>query len=97
MQDKVLESADFPWLTLSARFADASAEPVELAVSITLRGATQEFLVPAELSVSDESLSVDGRFVVSHQDFGLTPISAAGGLLLVAEELEIEFSIMASR
>jgi len=34
---------------------------------------------------------------VQHGDFGLTPFSAAGGLLRVAEDIEIVFEIVASK
>ena len=34
---------------------------------------------------------------VQHGDFGLTPFSAAGGLLRVADQLDIEFELTAVR
>jgi hypothetical protein len=34
---------------------------------------------------------------VRHADFGLAPFSAAGGLLRVAEDIELEFELVANR
>ena len=97
MQDKVLESMTYPWAEMSARFADATDEPKALAVSVTVHGATHEYLVPVELSVNPDTLSVSGTMSLRHGDFGLTPYSAAGGLLRVTEQIDIEFQITGER
>ncbi len=97
MQDKVLESGTYPWATASASIASASDERVTLAVSITLHGTAFEYIVPAELEVRPDRLSVAGKMTIQHGDFGLTPYSAAGGLLRVAEHIDIEFELSAER
>jgi hypothetical protein len=95
MQNKVLESALYPWVQVSARFASAQFDPPTLSVSVTLHGATFEYLVPVELQVEPDRLIVNGNMTLQHEDFGLTPFSAAGGLLRVAEALELEFFLVA--
>ncbi len=95
MQDKVLESRSFPWAEVTARFASVEDSPPTLAVSITLHGASFEYLVPVEIESDDKQLSVTGSMTIDHSDFGLTAFSAAGGLLRVAEALEIEFELTA--
>lgn len=97
MQDRVLESMTYPWAEMSARFADATDEPTTLAVSVTLHGATHEYLVPVDLNVNPDTLTVSGTMCVRHGDFGLTPYSAAGGLLRVAEQIDIEFQLAGER
>ena len=95
MQDKVLESAIYPWARVSARFASAKSEPTLLAVSVTLHGVGFEYLVPVELQVDADRLVVAGQMSIGHEDFGLTAYSAGGGLLRVAEQLDLEFTIVA--
>ena len=97
MQDKVLESGLYPWATVSARFASADTAPASLAVSVTLRGATHEYLVPVDLNVAGDELAVSGSLAIQHGDFALTPFSAAGGLLRVAEQIDVEFTLLAVR
>lgn len=97
MHDKVLESGLYPWTTVRARFASAVTTPASLAVSITLRGSTHEYLIPVDLRVTDDELFVSGRFAIRHGDFALTPFSAAGGMLRVAEQIDVEFSLTATR
>ena len=95
MQDKVLESATFPWAQVSARFASAQSDPPTLSVSVTLHGITFEYLVPVDLQVKPDRLVIRGDMTMQHEDFGLTPFSAAGGLLRVAEALELRFFLVA--
>jgi polyisoprenoid-binding protein YceI len=97
MQNKVLESDMHPWAQISAHFASAQSDPPVLDVSVTLHGATHEYRVPVELQVEPERLAIKGEMTMQHSDFGLTPFSAAGGLLKVAEQLELQFMLVAHR
>lgn len=94
---KVLEAEVYPWVTVTAQLASAQATPPEISASITLHGVALEFLVPVQLDVGEERLSVSGRLTVRQSDFGMTPFSAVGGLLQVADELEVEFKLVAVR
>jgi hypothetical protein len=97
MQNKVLESGIYPWLQISARFASAQSDPPILDVSVTLHGATFEYRVPVDLQVDPDRLVIKGKMAMQHADFGLTPFSAAGGLIKVAEQLELQFMLVAHR
>jgi hypothetical protein len=97
MQDKVLESSVHPWAQVSARFANPQSNPPTLLVSITLHGAAFEYTVPVELQVDPDQLIIEGDMTMRHEDFGLAPFSAAGGLLRVAEDLQLQFSLVAKR
>lgn len=95
MQDKVLESGLFPWATVGVRLLSMQADQAQLDVSVTVHGTTYDYRVPAELEVEPETLRVSGSMTVSHADFGLTPFSAAGGLLRVADDIEVVFDLVA--
>ena len=97
MQDRVLESSAFPWADASIRFASVLDDAYTLSISITVHGTAHDYVVPVEIQSDDERLLVAGKMSVSHADFGLTPFSAAGGLLRVAEEIDIEFELVARR
>ena len=95
MQDKVLESRAYPWAEVHALIASVHDERPDLSVSVTLHGVTFNYVVPVELLIEPQRLSVKGRMSIRHSDFELTPFSAAGGLLRVAGEIDIEFDIVA--
>ena len=97
MQEKVLDSNLFPWATASVRMRSMQEDQAELDVTVTVHGMSSAYTVPAELSIDPETLSVVGSMSVAHGDFGLTSFSAAGGLLRVAEGIEIVFEIVAQR
>jgi polyisoprenoid-binding protein YceI len=92
---KTLDAETFPWVEVEARFA--SADSAEMAVSLTLHGMRREFVVPVTLATSNDQLAAGGSFAFEHADFGLEPFSAAGGLLRVADRLEVSFQIVADR
>ena len=95
MQDKVLESSAYPWAEVRALIASVYHEQPSLSVSVTLHGVTFDYVVPVELLVEPQRMSVKGQMSIQHSDFGLTPFSAAGGLLRVAGQIDIEFDIVA--
>lgn len=97
MQDKVLESNLFPWATASVQVLSMQQDQVELQVSVTMHGASFDYAVPASLAVNPDTLTVSGSMTIGHADFGLTPFSAAGGLLRVAEDVEVVYEIVASK
>ena len=97
MQDKVLESGIYPWVQVSARFASWQSDQPTLSLSVMLHGATFEYLVPVDLQVEPDRLVIKGEMTMQHADFGLTPFSAAGGLIKVAEQLELQFMLVARR
>jgi len=94
---KVLEPELYPWVTARARVASAGARGPQLAVSVTLHGATAEFLVPVTLATTGSTLTARGSAEIRHSDFGLVPFSAMGGLLRVADALSVEVLIVAQR
>jgi polyisoprenoid-binding protein YceI len=94
---RVLEAEQYPWVRVEAQFVSANAKPTEVSASISMHGATLEFVLPVEIVVDESELTVSGRLALSQSDFGLTPFSSAGGLLRVADELQIEFELVAVR
>ncbi len=97
MQDKVLESASYPWAEVTARFVPGPEAGQALAVNVALHGATFEYLVPVRIETDAGQLTVTGSMTIRHSDFGLERYSAAGGLLSVAEAIGIEFDVFAER
>lgn len=95
MQEKVLESGRFPWATASVRVLSMQGTQAQLDVRVSVHGTTFDYQVPATMSVDPGELSVTGSMTIRHADFGLTAFSAAGGLLRVAEEIEVVFEVVA--
>jgi len=90
----VFEPQLFPWVEAQARLVTEEGGQATLAVSITLHGSAFEYLLPVELDINVESIVVSGEATVKHSEFGVTPFSAAGGLVRVDDELGVEFRLV---
>ncbi len=88
---KVLVPEEHAWISLSVR----PAEPGKVSVSATVSGTTAEYLVPAIVERNNGQVTVSAQLSVSHSDFGLQPFTALGGLLGVADELDVIIELTA--
>lgn len=90
MQENVLESGRFPEISFVSDSVQPSGENGWIVLGeLSLHGVTK----PIRMSVR----KVEGRYLgtsmIKQTDFGIQPISAAGGAVKVRNELEIDFLI----
>jgi polyisoprenoid-binding protein YceI len=90
MQERALESSRFPEITFTSQSIDLVGENRWTAVGmLMLHGQARSLNIPVR--------KVDGRYIgtttIKQTDFGIHPISAAGGTVKVKNELRIDFSI----
>jgi hypothetical protein len=96
MLNHVLEDEPFPFLQASLRDCDPAAGRFD--VDVTAHGVSRVLaLRPTELRIEDAALSVRGEVAIRQTDFGMTPFAALGGLLQVADEVAITYSLAARR
>jgi len=93
MLGKVLEADRFPYALISVIRADP-ARP-DLRVAITLHGVTREYTIPAQIESLPNGISVSGGITLNQTDFGIVPMSVLGGAILVLDQLELQFRIVA--
>lgn len=63
-------------------------------VAVEMHGRTREFWLPLSVDGLPGRLSVSGSLVLRQSDFGVTPYSVLGGLLAVADEVVVEFTLV---
>lgn len=90
MQERVLEISRFPHIN----FASDSVQPDGhdswiVAGTLMLHGSSK----PVRVSVRKVEGKYVGVVVIKQSDFGIQPISAAGGAVRVKNELKIDFTI----
>ena len=90
---EVLDATRFPQITFeSTNVEPAGQDQLLVRGQLSLRGVTR--------TVSASVHKQDGRYVgtctLKQRDFGIKPISVAGGTVKVKDELKIEFDIRAS-
>jgi polyisoprenoid-binding protein YceI len=90
MQERVLESSRFPEIS----FTSDSVQPTSkdswfVSGKLMLHGEVK----PIGLSVHRTEGTYIGTATIKQTDFGIQPISAAGGTVKVKNELKIDFKI----
>lgn len=90
---EVLDSTHFPLIKFeSMNVRHGEGGDVVVTGRLTLHGTTQ----PISVSVRSENGRYRGTCTLKQRDFGITPISIAGGTVKVKDELKIEFDIRAN-
>jgi polyisoprenoid-binding protein YceI len=100
MRDNVLEITKYPEIVfdvagVSATKAAQGQFDVTLNGQLKLHGATRSQKVPATLAVNGDMLRAFGEFSLRQTDYGIKPVTAAGGGLKVKDEVKFTFDIVA--
>ena len=71
--------------------------PMQLTLSgeLTLHGVTRQQPVAVRLFVTGDIVRAQGEATVRQSDYGIRPITVAGGMLKVKDELKLTFDIVA--
>jgi polyisoprenoid-binding protein YceI len=90
MQERVLESSRFPEISFTSDSVKAVSKDSWLVSGmLMLRGVVK----PISVSVHRADSRYIGTVTIKQTDFGIQPISAAGGTVKVKNELKINFTI----
>lgn len=88
-----LQAARHPELRIQGLQLIGEAPRLVAVWALSLHGQTRRFTVPLRLRIDEQSVSIEGAWVLRQSDFGLQPFSVAGGLLAVQDELLLEFRL----
>jgi len=102
MNESVLESAKYPEIVftstnISSNKLSEGRFQVNVAGNLSLHGVTRPLTVPAQLAVMGEEFRASGEVSLSQSDFGIQPVSVAGGALKLKDELKFNFDIVARK
>ena len=100
LSDRVLDVTRHPTITfesdqvsLQKRSADGFALRVD--GRLTLHGVTKPVSLPVTVRLDGNRLTANGQATVRQREFGIRPVTAAGGTVRVKDELGVTFSIVA--
>jgi hypothetical protein len=90
--EKVLDVARYPEITFSSTMVtSAGADKWTVVGRLTIRGDARTISVP----VVRQGGTYRGSVEIKQRDFGIEPISVAGGTVKVKDQLKIEFEVVA--
>jgi polyisoprenoid-binding protein YceI len=99
-REELLEAARYPEVVfqsaiVTARQAAEGRYQVRVIGDLSLHGVTREFVVDATSPVEGDELRARGGFTLRLTDFNIRPVSVAGGLLKLKDEVRLSFDILA--
>jgi len=102
MRNDVLETAKYPEILfqstrVSATRLDEGKYQVKIPGNLTLHGATHTVTINARLDFGTNKLHAVGEFPVKQSEFGIKPVSVAGGTIKVKDEVRLSFDIVARK
>jgi polyisoprenoid-binding protein YceI len=100
--EEVLDVKRFPAVTFTSRRVSATrATPgaVDLLIEgdMMLHGQTRAMAVRVTAAIDPNGLTVRGGFPLKQTDFGIEPVTAAGGTVRVKDEVQVQFVLKARR
>ena len=102
MNEQVLESAQYPEIvyeapTVSIKHIEGKLYSATLVGTLSFHGVTHNQSIPTRVAVFDEMLRASGEFTLNQSDYGIKPVSVAGGTLKVKDELKFSFEMVARK
>ena len=101
LSDKVLDVARFPKITfqsrrLSVKVLSATSADVVIEGDMMLHGTTRPMTIRAAVTLdAGGGVTARGSFVLKQTDYGMVPVTVAGGAVRVKDELDVHFVLKA--
>lgn len=99
LREIVLETAKYPEITFKS--TDVTGQltggqfEAKIGGDLTLHGVTRRIVIPAQVTLSGETLRAQGEFTVDRGDYNVKATSALHGTIRVRHKLKFTFDIVA--
>jgi polyisoprenoid-binding protein YceI len=102
MNQRVLETAKYPQIEFASTGVAVNQlgegrYQANLNGSLTLRGVSKPVTIPTQVTLMGDMLRAGGEFPLLQSNFGIAPVSVAGGTLKLKDEIKFAFDIVARR
>ena len=100
LSDRVLDVGRYPNISFHSSgvsLVEGSRDQMLVRVTgdLTLHGMTRPLTVPVKVRLAADRLVAEGKVIVRQSDFGIQPVTVAGGTVKVKDQLDIAFKVMA--
>jgi len=102
MHEEVLEDARYPEIIFESTQVSTSKAGdgqyfVNLVGTLTLHGVSRDQALTAQIALIGDLLRAHGEFTTRQSDYGIRPVTVAGGALKLKDELKCSFDIVARK
>lgn len=93
--ERLLDADNYPFVR--ATCGDYASGSGTIDCEIEIAGSPAMLTLPVDVAREDRVVTARGEVTVTHEQLGLTPYSAAGGAIRVADGITLRFEIVAQR
>lgn len=102
MRNDVLDVNSYPEITFASTSVTATRVEegkyqTRINGDLTLHGMTRPLTINAIVTFYETRLEAEGQFTLRQTEYGIRPVSVAGGTIKVKDELKFSFNIVANR
>ena len=98
---EILDASRFPDIRFVSKKVQGQgsggSDDLTIVGDLSLHGVTRELTVPVKVTLEGQMLTATGQATLRHDQFGMKPVSAGGGTVKVANEIRLDFRIVAER
>lgn len=93
----LLDAERYPAITLTSLGISGTLDSMQARTRVEIKGEEHEISIPVSVQRDGERLVATGEFALKQSDLGLAPFSVMLGALVVQDELEVKFRIVAQQ
>lgn len=93
LSDKGLDAEHFPQMRLRCARVTGDWPQLIVQMEVTLHGIRRTEPVALQVERTAQKLRVQGALILRQSDYGITPLSALGGLMTVQDEVLVRFDL----
>jgi polyisoprenoid-binding protein YceI len=93
--EQLLMADQYPMIKLNVEKITGTLPLLTLATVITVRNYQSKHLISSHVVFSKKEIEISGRFSIKQTDLGLSPFSLFGGAIAVADNMDVEFTLVA--
>ena len=93
LSEKLLSSTEYPNIKIKSKSIEGQFPDYEVHSVVNIKDRDFNLIFPAKVSYDNKSFVSKGEINLSHDMLGLTPFSAAGGLLTVRDLMVVSYKI----
>lgn len=102
MRNEVLDVNSYPEIAfrstgITAARLEEGKYRTKIIGDLTLHGTTRAITIDATVTFYEASLQAEGQFALRQTEYGIKPVTVAGGTIKVKDELKFSFNIVANR
>ena len=95
LSEALLDGAHYPAIRLRATDVIEAANGYDMGVEISIKDQVRTVRVPVTVERQEGVLKATGEFPLKQSELGLKPFSIAMGALVVLDDMEVKFSVIA--